>query len=352
MNTATTLSGFLKQTGAEARVFDMGRRVVTVPARQFQSLERAELPYPLPLQQQAWFGLMFWRPQTREEPHVWFLRLPLDERGLLVPAARDAFLYQFLQMVETQLNQGAGKTPGEDLLAGSPYTFQPREERLAVFHAKTARTLRRPASRFYEQARSYCAGELGYENWTGVGLQGLADIAARWDRDGNERLLEQALLQLPARPFGILCSCLENEAVSSGVTRILAHRVATELAGAAPDDEVIASAVRGMSYSTATAMRRHQLSGVLESAGGTRPRVLAAISSRSWQDLEADTLRHLFLERLAENREGQDFFNATMADLLYLPGMREHFFKDFREPARSERLSRAIGRLFSAYSSH
>ena len=255
-------------------------------------------------------------------------------------------------MAEARLKQGADKTPAEDLLGGSPYTFQPREERLAIFHAKTARALRRPPSRFYDQARRYCAGELGYEHWAGVGLQGLADIAARWDRDGNGRLLEQALPQLPARPFAILCSCLENEAVSSGVTRILAHRVNTELAEANPDDDVIASAVRGMSYSTAAAMRRRRLRGVLESAVGTGPRVLAAISSRCWQDMEDDNLRPVFLERLAENREGQDFFNATMADLLYLPGMREHFFKDFRDPARSERLSRAIGRLFTAYSSH
>ncbi len=352
MNTASTISGFLKQTGAEALVFDMGRRVVTIPRRRFEHFEHAELPYPLPFQQGAWFGLMFWHPETREEPLIWFLRLPLDERGLLVPAARDDFLYQFLQMAEARMKQGAGETPREDRLAGSPYTFQPREERLAVFHARAARALRRPASGYYEQARRYCAGELGYENWTGVGLQGLADIAARWDQDDNGRLLERGLPHLPPRPFVVLCSCLENEAVSSGVTRLLAHRVSTQLAGSTADAEVVAAGIRGMSGSSAAAMRRRQIKSVLDSASGTETRVLAAISSRSWQDLEDDKLRPLFLERLAENREGQDYFNETMADLLYLPGMREHFFKDFRDPNRSERLSRAIGRLFSAYSAH
>ncbi len=350
MNNSGTISGFITRTGAESLVFDVGRRVVEIPRRRFEDFERLQQAYPLPFQQGAWFGVLFWRPETREDPFIWFLRLPLDERALLIPAARDAFLHQLVEVAGTLMKQGAGATPRENTLAESPYTFRPREERLAVFHAKAACVLRQPASRYYEPARSYCAGEIGYQNWAGVGIQGLADIAARWDRDGNAVLLEQGLSHLPVEPFAGLCGCLENEPVGAGIAGALARRVDAELTATSPDTAVIAAGIRGISFSSAVDIRRRQLRTVLDSATGSHAEILAAISRRCWQDLTDDRLRPLFLEHLAENRQGQDYFNEIMADLLYLPGMREHFFKDFRDPERSERLSKAIGRLFSSYS--
>ena len=154
MNDPGTIYGFLRQTGAEALVLDVGRRVVEVPRRRFEAFEHTRQPYPLPFQQHAWFGVLFWRPTTREEPLIWFLKLPLDERGLLVPAARDAFLYQILDLAQTPTTLGRDTAALADALAASPCTFRPREERLGVFHAKAARALHRPASRYYEPARS------------------------------------------------------------------------------------------------------------------------------------------------------------------------------------------------------
>ncbi len=350
MNDTGTIFGFLRRTGAELLVFDVGRRVVEIPRRLFEGFERLQQPYPLPFQQGAWFGVLFWRQENSEDPLIWFLRLPLDERALLIPAARDAFLQQLVQVAETLMSQSTGAAPTENMLAESPYTFRPREERLAVFHAKAACALRQPPSHYYEPARNYCAGEIGYQNWSRVGIQGLADLAARWDQDGNAGLLEKGLPHLPLEPFSGLCGCLENEPVGAGITRALAHRVDEELAAATPDTAVIAAGIRGMSFSSAAGKRRRQLATVLDSAEGNQAEILAAISRRCWQDLTDDRLRPLFLEHLAENRQGQDYFNEIMADLLYLPGMREHFFKDFRDPERSERLSKAIGRLFSSSS--
>ncbi len=350
VNTPATIAGFLRQIGAESMVFDVGRRVIKLGRRPFEAFEQAQQPYPLPFRQEAWFGVVFWRRKARAESLIWFLKLPLDERGLLIPAARDAFLHSIMDAANTLLTQGAAGTDTESMLASSPYTFRPTEERLAVFHAKAARALRQPASQYYDHARRYCAGHMGYKNWSDVGLQGLADIAARWDQNGNGALLEQGLPCLPPQPLGSLCCCLENEAISASITRVLTQRMAAELAAEPPDSAVLAAGIRAMSFSPAAATRRRQLLSILDSASGGTPAVLAAISSRSWQDLEDDRLRGVFLERLAANREGQTFFNGVMADLLYLPGMRAHFFKDFRDPSRSERLSRAIGRLFSAYS--
>ena len=55
----STLLEFLTSTGARLRLFDMGRRVVKIPHDHFLRFEKNQLPYPTPLQQQAWLALLF-----------------------------------------------------------------------------------------------------------------------------------------------------------------------------------------------------------------------------------------------------------------------------------------------------
>ncbi|MCW8891458.1 MAG: DUF3549 family protein, partial [Sedimenticola sp.] len=74
--------------------------------------------------------------------------------------------------------------------------------------------------------------------------------------------------------------------------------------------------------------------------------LLAALSGRAWEQLHEPRLRRLFLERLAENSAGQEAFNHCMADLLFIPGMREPVLGAVRDPNRSEQLSAAIGSMF------
>lgn len=44
-----TLSKFLRQSGAQYRVFDMGRRVWKLTPDQFVSFDNCQKPYPYPL---------------------------------------------------------------------------------------------------------------------------------------------------------------------------------------------------------------------------------------------------------------------------------------------------------------
>ncbi|MEW8574472.1 MAG: DUF3549 family protein, partial [Candidatus Thiodiazotropha endolucinida] len=54
METIATLTEFIESGGLSLDFSDMGRRVSSLPRERFVAFENAEIPYPLPLQQQAW----------------------------------------------------------------------------------------------------------------------------------------------------------------------------------------------------------------------------------------------------------------------------------------------------------
>ncbi len=344
MSQTPTISQFLEHNSTRLRLFDMGRRVVEIPRRQFLEFEHGELSYPFPLQRKAWFGILF--QEREQEPLIWFLQLPLDELGRLVPAARDDFLHRLLERIGENLQAAKAGRKLESALKDNPYCFKPREERLAVFHAKAARALKRPPSKYYAHAQQYFSGALGWDQWPFVGYQGIADIAVRQHEKKNGRCLSEAILQLPARPFEALCHCLENEAVTPDITRALLERVEATVAEATPDPAIVSGAVRGVAQSRSAVLRRELLHRVLSRPDLCTPDLLIAISGRSWEALQEAQIGRLYLERLAENRAGQPFFSQSLADLLYLPGMREPLLKLIRDPDRSERLSRAVGAMF------
>lgn len=347
MNKIPTISEFLEAGGGRLRSYDMGRRVVKLPRQTFLKFERGEIPYPYPLQQQAWFGLLFGTTGRTEEPLIWFLRLPLDELGCLLPAARDDFLQRLFERAGENLQAARAGQRLEHALKDNPYCFRPRDDRLAIFHAKASRTLKRPASKYYGHARQYFAGELGWDQWSFVGYQGIADLAARQDQDDNAQRIAGSLPQLPARPFEALCHCLENEPVSLAVTQSLLARLKDTLQQAEPDLAIVAASIRGAALSRSAATRRQLILAVLEHPCAQGPDVLAAISGRAWEQLQDRTICPLFLERLAQNSLGQTFFNQCLGDLLFMPGMRERLLEQMRSPARSSALSQAIGALFA-----
>ncbi|MCB1859258.1 MAG: DUF3549 family protein [Gammaproteobacteria bacterium] len=329
------------------RLFDMGRRLVEISTGQFLDIENGTSRYPWPLQQHAWIGVLLPWPQTGEDTNIWFLKLPLDEQGILNPFARDDLLRRLLERLGGTIGeQHHGEQLG-DALEDNPYHFKPREALLAAFHARASRLLDASPSRHYTHALAYFKGELGWEQWPFVGYQGIADVAARHDKDGNIDILTQALPRLPERPLEALCHCLENERVPAPIAVALARRGARELRDLSPDGIVIlASIIRGLSYSSATQTRDAFVDRVLRHPVANDPAILAAISGRAWEMLVKQRFAQAFLERLAVNTGGQAQFNACLTDLLYLPGMREPLLQVLRAPDRSQPLSLAVGRFF------
>jgi len=350
LTTITTITELLESTGDRLRFFDMGRRVQKIPHQQFVQFEKTAIAYPFPMQQQAWFAMLFQDEGKKCEPFIWFLRFPLDEQGKLVQAARDDFMHRLVERLDETL---AAQLKGEQLeaaLEDNPYSFKPKEERLAPFHAKVSRLMKQPPSKFYAHAQTYFSGKLGWDQWSSVGYQGIADIAARMDQGDNEDSIIRSLPHIEPQPLVALCHCLENEATSQEVTQALLSRAELELEKDTVDLGVLTATLRGAAQSRSTNLRKEFANRLLSSSCGNHIELLAALSGRAWEWLEHDTIRMLFLERLAENNAGQNAFSQCMADLMYMPGLRAPLLTSVRNPDRSEKLSQAIGVLFQEVS--
>jgi hypothetical protein len=350
-----TISEFLEQTGAQAHFFDMGRRVVEIPSADMLAFERAEIPYPQPFLRSAWLGILFHYENDKDTHHIWFLKFPLDEQGLLQQAARDDFLRHTFEKLGESLSKPAEKQTPQDvpeyIPEDNPHGFTPREDRMASFHAKVAKQLGQAPSQYYQHAIDYFTGdalssEKSFDQWNFVGLQGIADVAARLDENKLAATLAAAIPQLPTTPFAALCSCLENENIDAALTGVIAARVEKALT---EDDAItVAAGLRGLSHSQDQAIVTQALQSTLAKPAGHDVEVLAAIAGRAWDALENASIRRMFLENLAQCEAGQRAFDHILSDLLFVPGLRQKLLQDLRSPDRSEQLTSAIGAFFQS----
>ncbi|RMG38934.1 MAG: DUF3549 family protein [Gammaproteobacteria bacterium] len=337
-----TLTEFLESTGSQVRFYDLGRRVNALPKALFLAFERAELAYPYPMQQKAWFAMVQEPTDTANEPVIWFLRLDLDEQGKLVQATRDYLIRRF---IESAARQRQGTDPGE-AMRDNPYAFAPREDKMANFHAVLQRDLGLPPSQYFEHACDYLSGRPGWEQWSFVGYQGLADIAARQEDPALAALLTGAIPHLPDEPLIALSQCLENHPPAPDLARALNERLGSATQDAAARPVLLASLLRALSLAD-PALLGSAVLRVLELAQASDPEVLAAIAGRCWPALRDPALAHHYLERLASDEVEGQLFTHCVSDLLRLPEMRESILGVLRSENRSSRLATAFDRLLS-----
>jgi len=160
-----SINEFLRQAGFSFVVYDMGRRMVRLTPQQFNQFENGVIAYPTPLQQHAWLGLLGWQEDDKSRHFIWFLKLPLDELGKINPPARDELLHYLVNQLGQRL---LTTVDSADSATALPHGFIPGQETMSMFHAKAARLLEQPPSRYYSHARDYLAGTQGYEQWAFV----------------------------------------------------------------------------------------------------------------------------------------------------------------------------------------
>lgn len=337
-----SINEFLRQAGFSFVVYDMGRRMVRLTPQQFNQFENGVIAYPTPLQQHAWLGLLGWQEDDKSRHFIWFLKLPLDELGKINPLARDELLHYLVNQLGQRLLTTVDSV---DSATALPHGFIPGQETMSMFHAKAARLLEQPPSRYYSHARDYLAGTQGYEQWAFVGMQGLADVVARLAQDDNESHLLQAIPQLPSQPFGQLCRFLEHENIAPELATNLIHRVRQDEASEHFRNDLVA-VIRALGGCSDSQLRQNLIRHVLQEPYGSDIEILAAIAGRCWEDLRDSEICRLFLERLACNTHGQSGFAHLLMDLLAIPGMREAVMRGLRETNRSKELALAIGQFF------
>jgi len=333
-----TLSDLLQQLQGQYRIYDMGCRLSKLSSTDFKKFEEGQKAYPLPWLRHAWVGILSWTPTSPKlgasSPTIWFLKLPLDERGLLIQAARDEFLNQLLETIGTNMLDEQASAEWAEQLKHSNLAFTPDQARMAAFHAQASITLEQPASRFYPAVRSYMSSEDSQQNWQELGLQGFADFAMRLDQ---QQQWQQKISQLPAAVLETIAAQLENQKLDHLVSKAFILRGEASI----NDGEKVAC-LRAISQSTDAASRQHWLKQILDKDNMVGVELLATITSKCSEDLLKPDLMGLFIHQCAAD---QGVFNGLVQELMYQPKLRIKVLEAFRAEDRSPSVSQAIGVL-------
>ena len=336
MSTINTISEFLLQAGTDYRVFDMARGIRPLESQIFLDIENATLPAPYPRQQHAWFAILFFNKNLSHERYIWFVKLPLDEQGLVMGAARQ----QFLQIVVEALGKTLDKQNNpNNQLPENPFTFVPNQQQLADFNSIGRIELELPLSEHLDLVEQYLTSP-ERQDWRAVSLQGIADFTASLQQDRCKRLLLKQFLALAPDMQYALCASLENHQINEEISALLINWYHQDI----KDEKRLHSVLRGLCQSQDTKAVKSLLSSVLNGANGQTSVALMLIAARHWQYMQDSDILTSYVELLATCEDGS--FSGLYPDLVQIPEIRETMLDVLRWPEKSLPLTRAIGQLF------
>jgi len=351
----------------------MGRLIQPIDKQHFIDFEQNQQPWYSPFLQQAWLAIVFWQePQLSKEPQlnnsehtVWFLKLPLDEQAKLNLLSRDDFLRSLLAVLgNTQQPTAEKLSVLENALKNNPYGFQPKEEQLANFHAIVYSQFSLPASHYYKATQKYFSDNTNLDQWHPLGLQGIADFAARlnesYNNKTNKQLLIDSIKHCPLPVLQTLANSLENHHCPEALTLAIYSRLKQALDPSidlstkkAEQVTLCTAAIRATAQTQSNTLQMQLLSHILESDAGRDIEVLATIAGRCWTLMIDSQFLSAFLEALARTNslaeqdiKQQAAFNSIVSDLMFIPGLRKPILEKFRSQERSQALTQAIGAFF------
>jgi len=336
MSQINTISEFLLQAGTDYRVFDMARGIRPLESQFFLEIESATLPAPYPRQQHAWFGILFFNKQMSDESYIWFVKLPLDEQGLVIGAARQ----QFLQLVVEALGRRLDKQNNtNNQLPENPFTFVPNQQQLADFNSIGRIELDIPLSENVDLVEQYLTHP-ERNDWRKVPLQGIADFTASLQQDERKHLLLKQFSTLAPDMQYALCASLENHQIDEDISMLLINWYKQDV----DNEKRLHCVLRGLCQSQAKTAVHFLIFSVLNSSNGLKSAVLMLIAARHWQYLKESATLSIYVERLAVCED--EPFIGLYSDLVQIPEIREAMLGVLRWSEKSTQLTQAIGQLF------
>ncbi len=336
MSQINTISEFLLQAGTDYRVFDMARGIRALGSQFFLDIESAAVPAPYPRQQHTWFGVLFFNQKTSHERYIWFVKLPLDEQGLVIDAARQ----QFLQIVVEALGRSLDKQNNpNNQLPENPFTFAPNQQQLADFNSIGRIVLDMPLSDHLDIVEQYLMDPKRHD-WRAIPLQGIANFTASLQHMKSKHLLlTQFSILAPDMQYA-LCASLENHQIDEKISSVLVNWYHQDT----NDEKRLHSVLRGLCQSKARVVVNSFISLILSSANGQTSTGLMLIAARHWLCMKEPAILALFVEQLAAC-EDQTFI-GLYSDLVQIPEIRKPMLEVLRWPEKSPQLNQAIGQLF------
>ncbi|MGB2739417.1 MAG: DUF3549 family protein [Cognaticolwellia sp.] len=337
-DTISSISALLSLSKSQYRIYDIGRRIDKISKDKFEKIEAAQLPYPYPIQGHALLAISFWQKQSTS-PYLWFIKLPLDERGLLNQGARNHFIAIIIEALGENLSVNPTEKQ-EALLKKNPYHFTPAQYKLAAINSVVSTSLKHAASKFYLPAKSYLSGKSGWDAWHEVGVQGLSDFAFRLSEDNNNDTLSNAIAFLPEQVLIPLCSALENSTLSADVIAKIIERFQQEQS----NNTVTLALLRALASSTEHPISQDFLTKLIVN-NVLDEDMLIIIAGRLWPILSNEKLLTDYLEQLIDDKS-EGLFSAIFKDLVAIPTIRPVLLQAIRSPQRSPNMAKAIGMLF------
>lgn len=341
MSTIDTISDLLAISNSQYRIYDIGRKVSKISKSQFSKIELNQIPYPYPFQNHAFIAVAFWQKQSTE-PYIWFVKIPLDERGLLNQGARNHFIGIIVEALGSDLTVDP-TTKQEELLNANPYHYTPAGYKLSSLNSLLKVELKLELSEHYQYFKQYMTGSLGWDNWHKVGLQGICDFAAQVTEKEHTLLLLDALPNIPKQVMLPLSIALENEALP--VTLIEGIIDVINSTSIHQNNELYRHLLRSLASSCEHPYVTKLMSSLLNSEK-INNETLITLSGRCWSVLKSTELMMMYLESLADTND-LNLFNAIFKDLVAIPELRPIIFQCMRSPQRSDKLAKAIGQLFN-----
>ncbi|MDM7860221.1 DUF3549 family protein [Alteromonas sp. ASW11-36] len=337
-----SISEFLLHAGTEYRVFDFGRAIRPLTEQQFLDIENGQIAAPYPRQQHMWLGIVYWNKQLSTQHYIWFIKLPLDEQGLLVDAARQHFLELVVTALSEAKDQGENDLEQASQIQQNPYIFTPNQQQLADFNALVRVTTKQDVTDDFESAKRYLEAPKLLD-WQQVSMQGLADCIHFAQEEELLVYTKDMTEKYPATvQQHILCS-LENRSISDAVTAQVVKYINWHDCFA----PLSKWALRAFAQTSDSKEKQRVLTKMLKRKK-LDVDLLTIISGRHWQVLD-DKNMMLLLEHAAKVDADNytDFFASFFADLAQVPDTRDIALAALRNPERSVALAQAIGALFN-----
>ncbi|MEG3768805.1 DUF3549 family protein [Alteromonas sp. 14N.309.X.WAT.G.H12] len=338
--TIHTLSEFLLHAGTNFQFFDLGRGVHPLDTQLFLDLENGLRPCPRPRQQHAWFAIVFWSEGQKPNHYIWFVKFPIDERGLLVAAARN----HFLQIIVDALGQSLGEEK-HDTLPDNPYSFVPTQSQMALFSAVTKSCLSLPFNDGVKEVEHYVNAP-AISDWRKLSVQSIADFAQTLRDETTCHTVAQNMALYHEDFTRILLESAEAVSLPTAFKQHCAQYCADTFSSS---PALALAALRALSSEQADTISQTLLNTLLDSKHADI-HVLSVIAGRHYGQLSGHRLIQFF-ERAAaldedESMEGK-LFAGFFSDLVQLPCLRAEVLGVLRSTERSEVLARAFGHLFS-----
>jgi hypothetical protein len=341
MSQIATISEFLLQAGTEYRVFDIGRTIHSISTQQFLEIENALSKPQFPRAQHAWFAIIFWNKTLSDQHYIWFVKLPIDEQGFIVAAARNHYLQIIVDALGQQLEQAPSKNAQ---LPDNPYSFIPNQHQLADFTSISRAHLKLGQSDFYQVATSYLKNPQSAD-WQTVPVQGIADLATQINQPEIEYLLVKHFTALAEPVKFALLTSIENQPLKTKTVELIKHFLLNN-----PNNPIIwQQGLRALSQSVNKELVEELLNHAVSSELATDQNLLSVISGRLWHYLNSPQMLRSFLNAVANCDSSSVLFVAIYRDLVQIPSLRLSMLEMLRWPDKSPELTRSVGKLFGGH---